>query len=187
MKPDSGGGLLLLRRITPLARRHTVYFCSGAYTCGSEPSIDRTRLRILDSQSQTWIGRRPDSGFECLWKQGDGPRLLQQPFWRPFVEFGFARGCVQMGKGSRLLDYLMRAYSGTALNRKELWKTAHSLVAGLRKIQRDRDVWVSGPIAHCVRPPSHPLDNNVCLTANRRSKKRQPNSRARRTAERAIS
>src|ERR1035441_4136846 len=31
MKPESGGGLLLLRRITPLTRRHTVYFCSGAY------------------------------------------------------------------------------------------------------------------------------------------------------------
>jgi hypothetical protein len=32
MKPESGGGLLLLRRITPLTRHHTVYFCSGAYT-----------------------------------------------------------------------------------------------------------------------------------------------------------
>jgi len=32
MKLQSGGGLLLLRRITPLARRHTVYFCSGAYS-----------------------------------------------------------------------------------------------------------------------------------------------------------
>jgi hypothetical protein len=31
MKPESGGGLLLLRRITPLTRHHTVYFCSGAY------------------------------------------------------------------------------------------------------------------------------------------------------------
>jgi hypothetical protein len=32
MKPESGGGLLLLRRITPLTRHHTVYFCSGAYS-----------------------------------------------------------------------------------------------------------------------------------------------------------
>jgi hypothetical protein len=32
MKPESGGGLLLLRRITPLTGRHTVYFCSGAYS-----------------------------------------------------------------------------------------------------------------------------------------------------------
>ena len=31
MKPESGGGLLLLRRSTPLARRNTVYFCFGAY------------------------------------------------------------------------------------------------------------------------------------------------------------
>jgi len=27
------GGLVLLRRITPLARRDAVYFCSGAYNC----------------------------------------------------------------------------------------------------------------------------------------------------------
>jgi len=31
VKPKSGG-LVLLRRITPLARRDAVYFCSGAYT-----------------------------------------------------------------------------------------------------------------------------------------------------------
>jgi hypothetical protein len=31
MKPESDGDLLLLRGITPLARRHTVYSCSGAY------------------------------------------------------------------------------------------------------------------------------------------------------------
>jgi hypothetical protein len=29
---QESGGLLLLRRITPLPRRNTVYFCSGAYT-----------------------------------------------------------------------------------------------------------------------------------------------------------
>jgi len=31
VKPESGGGLLLLRLVTPLTRRHVVYFCSGAY------------------------------------------------------------------------------------------------------------------------------------------------------------
>jgi hypothetical protein len=31
VKPESGGGLFLLRHVTPLARRHVVYFCSGAY------------------------------------------------------------------------------------------------------------------------------------------------------------
>src|ERR1035438_9061286 len=30
---QESGGLLLLRRITPLPRRNVVYFCSGAYTC----------------------------------------------------------------------------------------------------------------------------------------------------------
>jgi hypothetical protein len=30
LKPKSGG-LLLLRRVTPLPRRDAVYFCSGAY------------------------------------------------------------------------------------------------------------------------------------------------------------
>jgi hypothetical protein len=32
VKPECGGGLLLLRHVTPLARRYVVYFCSGAYT-----------------------------------------------------------------------------------------------------------------------------------------------------------
>jgi hypothetical protein len=40
MKLQSGGGLLLLRRITPLARRHTVYFCSGAYRDGGSGSVN---------------------------------------------------------------------------------------------------------------------------------------------------
>jgi integrase len=31
VKPESGGGLLLLRHVTPLQRRDVVYFCSGAY------------------------------------------------------------------------------------------------------------------------------------------------------------
>ena len=30
-KPESGGGLLLLRHVTPLTWRNVVYFCSGAY------------------------------------------------------------------------------------------------------------------------------------------------------------
>src|SRR5271157_2700560 len=30
VKPESGGGLRLLRHVTPLTRRHVVYFCSGA-------------------------------------------------------------------------------------------------------------------------------------------------------------
>jgi hypothetical protein len=31
VKPESGGGLLLHRHVTPLLRRNVVYFCSGAY------------------------------------------------------------------------------------------------------------------------------------------------------------
>ena len=31
VKPESGGGLLLLRHVTPLTWRNVVYFCSGAY------------------------------------------------------------------------------------------------------------------------------------------------------------
>ena len=31
VKPESGGGLLLLRHVTPLSRRRVVYFYSGAY------------------------------------------------------------------------------------------------------------------------------------------------------------
>jgi len=47
MKPKSGGGLLLLRRITPLARRHTVYFCSGAYS-RFDPASSQGRNRPID-------------------------------------------------------------------------------------------------------------------------------------------
>jgi hypothetical protein len=32
-KPISDGGLLLLRRKTPLSRRSVAYFYSGAHTC----------------------------------------------------------------------------------------------------------------------------------------------------------
>jgi hypothetical protein len=36
MKPKSGGGLLLLRRKTPLPRRSVAYFYSGAHKWGAE-------------------------------------------------------------------------------------------------------------------------------------------------------
>jgi hypothetical protein len=39
MNPESGGGLLLLRRITPLTRRDTVYFCSRACTFGASADV----------------------------------------------------------------------------------------------------------------------------------------------------
>jgi hypothetical protein len=42
VKPECGGGLLLLRHVTPLSRRHVVYFCSGAHT----QVDDQTVLRI---------------------------------------------------------------------------------------------------------------------------------------------
>jgi hypothetical protein len=38
----SGGGLLFLRRITPLARRDAAYFCSGVYTF--EESLMKLRM-----------------------------------------------------------------------------------------------------------------------------------------------
>jgi AraC family transcriptional regulator of adaptative response / DNA-3-methyladenine glycosylase II len=50
MKPESGGGLLLLRRSTPLTRRHTIYFCSGAYT-GSR------LLALLEAGSYEGLGQ----------------------------------------------------------------------------------------------------------------------------------
>jgi hypothetical protein len=39
---QESGGLLLLRRITPLPRRNAVYFCSGAYT--GKPVVKVTAL-----------------------------------------------------------------------------------------------------------------------------------------------
>jgi hypothetical protein len=36
VKPECGGGLLLLRHVTPLSRRHVVYFCSGAHKLAAE-------------------------------------------------------------------------------------------------------------------------------------------------------
>jgi hypothetical protein len=60
MKPESGGGLLLLRRITPLKRRHTVYFCSGAYrsTCGSDVQLAMTLSHELQHFLQFVTDRR---------------------------------------------------------------------------------------------------------------------------------
>jgi hypothetical protein len=37
-EPESGGGLLLLRRRTPLPRRSVAYFCSGAHTSDIQPN-----------------------------------------------------------------------------------------------------------------------------------------------------
>ncbi|HWS96615.1 MAG TPA: hypothetical protein VN620_09095, partial [Candidatus Methylomirabilis sp.] len=51
MKRQSGG-LVLLRRITPLARRDAVYFCSGAYTTRRE-RISLLVLRLGPSQPRT--------------------------------------------------------------------------------------------------------------------------------------
>ena len=41
----SGGGLIFLRRITPLKRRDAVYFCSGAYRLSSLPPQFLQRIR----------------------------------------------------------------------------------------------------------------------------------------------
>jgi hypothetical protein len=37
----SGGGLVSLRRITPLSRRDAVYFCSGVYSLFTAPALWR--------------------------------------------------------------------------------------------------------------------------------------------------
>jgi hypothetical protein len=44
-KPSSGGGLLLLRRNTPLTRRTVAYFCSGAHT-RHEKLSKKTGLKV---------------------------------------------------------------------------------------------------------------------------------------------
>ncbi len=46
---QESGGLLLLRRITPLARRNAVYFCSGAYR------LARCRYHGADGMRR-WVG-----------------------------------------------------------------------------------------------------------------------------------
>jgi hypothetical protein len=45
VKPESGGGLLLHRHVTPLSRRNVVYFCSGAHTLESFNQKDFTTIK----------------------------------------------------------------------------------------------------------------------------------------------
>jgi hypothetical protein len=40
VKPESGGGRLLLRHVTPLTRRHMIYFCFGAYITSVNSQVD---------------------------------------------------------------------------------------------------------------------------------------------------
>jgi hypothetical protein len=70
MKPRSGGGLVLLRRTTPLARRNTAYFCSGAYmrscahkTIGSGNSI---RLCVRSGGKERQVAQRPRNSLTCF-------------------------------------------------------------------------------------------------------------------------
>ena len=51
LEPECGGGLLLLRHVTPLGRRNMVYFSRGAYTFTLpadqiEPIVDGVMSRI---------------------------------------------------------------------------------------------------------------------------------------------
>jgi hypothetical protein len=45
VKPESGGGPLLHRHVTPLSRRNVVYFCSGAHTLESFNQKDFTTIK----------------------------------------------------------------------------------------------------------------------------------------------
>ena len=62
MEPQCGGGLLLSRHVTPLARRNMVYFSSGAYM---QPRADRRALAEVQKQTQliTEIGEYAKKGM----------------------------------------------------------------------------------------------------------------------------
>jgi len=101
VKPESGGGLLLLRHVTPLARRHVVHFYSGAYsllsvfdhclrsrnyvnvvTCGKQPQLQWLNmdeaLEHCSRGASTWKfatndgGGEPDVVLACA---GDVPTI----------------------------------------------------------------------------------------------------------------
>jgi hypothetical protein len=40
VKPESGGGRLLLCHVTPLTRRYMIYFCFGAYITSVNSQVD---------------------------------------------------------------------------------------------------------------------------------------------------
>jgi len=54
---QESGGLLLLRRITPLARRNAVYFRSGAYTLGSRAKIEFFKYCPMEPQMPEFMGQ----------------------------------------------------------------------------------------------------------------------------------
>jgi hypothetical protein len=56
VKPESGGGQLLHRHVTPLPRRYVVYFCSGAQM-GLLIGGELDRKRILDALNLTFERR----------------------------------------------------------------------------------------------------------------------------------
>jgi len=54
---QKSGGLLLPRRITPLPRRHAVYFCSGAYKRTAYPGSARPEWGLSGLRAAYSIGR----------------------------------------------------------------------------------------------------------------------------------
>ena len=64
MKPECGGGLLLLRHVTPLARRYVVYFCSGAHT----PALAREFFNDVIAPAKR-MELIPDTGHFAAFQQ----------------------------------------------------------------------------------------------------------------------
>jgi predicted transcriptional regulator len=65
VEPECGGGLLLLRHVTPLPRRDVVYFYSGAHTLLEEPLKETdiaSRLQVSLAQTKQWLKRMLDEG-----------------------------------------------------------------------------------------------------------------------------
>jgi hypothetical protein len=52
------GGLLLLRHVTPLTRRHVVYFCSGAYTTEQINALFQGVQKAKAGQARELLAKR---------------------------------------------------------------------------------------------------------------------------------
>jgi len=72
VKPESGGGLLLLRHVTPLSRRHMVYFCSGAHIPAIAANLHEAMLII---------SRLPEYRSHCTFLLYGAGRRCSHP-WR---------------------------------------------------------------------------------------------------------
>jgi hypothetical protein len=102
VKPESGGGLLLLRHVTPLTRRHVAYFCSGAHMAARHTRCYGRGHEILDLEHYLDVlERKPGAMKGCTplqqWRQaGRWPACLDTIWHELELRHGKSKGTREM-------------------------------------------------------------------------------------------